>query len=92
MLDLAVLKQTSLPCITHDSHLIKQIEDDAVLALLKKYDETDKQVFIAIDKGHSYSDEGMPSVLKSSIVLHLDKGHELFGKAWNVKDDKQTNN
>ncbi len=92
MLDLTVLKQTSLPCITHDSHLIKQIEDDAVLALLEKYDETDKQVFIAIDKGHSYSDEGMPNVLKSSIVLHLDKGHELFGKAWNVKGDKEANN
>ncbi len=85
ILDLTVLEQTSLPCITHDSHLIKQIEDDAVVALLEEYDRTDKQVFIAIDKGHSYSDEGMPGALKRSIVLGLDKGHELFGKAWNVK-------
>lgn len=85
LFDFAVLSQTNLPAIIHDSHLIKQVEDDSVVSLLEMYDRSEKQVFIAIDKGHSYSSAGMPPVLEKSIVLRLDKHHELFGRAWNEK-------
>jgi len=89
LFDLAVLEQTNLPAIIHDSHLIKQVEDDSVVSLLEMYDRTEKQVFIAIDKGHSYSSEGMPAVLEKSIVLRLDRDHELFGHAWNEKPEEK---
>lgn len=89
LFDLAVLSQTNLPAIIHDSHLIKQVEDDSVVSLLEMYDRTEKQVFIAIDKGHSYSSEGMPAVLEDSIVLRLDRDHELFGRAWNEKPEEE---
>lgn len=88
LLDFTVLNQTNLPAIIHDSHLIKQVEDDSVVSLLEMYDKTEKQVFIAIDKGHSYSIEGMPGILEKSIVLRLDQHHELFGRAWNEKTEE----
>lgn len=89
LLDFAVLEQTNLPAIIHDSHLIKQVEDDSVVSLLEMYDRTEKQVFVAIDKGHSYSSEGMPAVLENSVVLRLDRHHELFGRAWNEKSEEE---
>lgn len=89
LLDFTVLSQTNLPAIIHDSHLIKQVEDDSVVSLLEMYDKSEKQVFIAIDKGHSYSSKGMPAVLERSIVLHLDRDHELFGRAWNERSEEE---
>ncbi|MDO4498631.1 MAG: DUF2326 domain-containing protein [Coriobacteriaceae bacterium] len=89
LFDFAVLEQTNLPAIIHDSHLIKQVEDDSVVSLLEMYDRTKKQVFVAIDKGHSYSSEGMPAVLENSVILRLDRHHELFGRAWNEKPEEE---
>lgn len=84
LFDLAVMKLTRLPVIIHDSILLKQIEDYALEKILQLYTNTDKQVFIALDKGPSYTMEAQ-EILKQNIVLTLEPGgSELFGRAWNL--------
>ena len=48
--DLAVLLCTALPALAHDSLLFKNLEKDVGGGLIRIYDSTDKQVFIAYDK------------------------------------------
>lgn len=48
--DLAVLLCTALPALAHDSLLFKNLEKDVEDGLIRIYDSTDKQVFIAYDK------------------------------------------
>ena len=83
LFDLAVLELTKLPVIIHDSILLKQIEDFALEKILQLYTKTKKQVFIALDKGTSYT-EGAQEILAKNTVLTLEPGgSELFGRAWN---------
>lgn len=48
--DLAVLLCTELPALAHDSLLFKNLEKYVEDGLIRIYDSTDKQVFIAYDK------------------------------------------
>ncbi|MCW6665278.1 DUF2326 domain-containing protein [Aerococcaceae bacterium NML191219] len=83
LFDLAVMELTQLPVIIHDSILLKQIEDYALEKILELYTKTNKQVFIALDKGASYTKEAQ-KILNQNIVLTLEPGgFELFGRAWN---------
>ncbi|WP_314353553.1 DUF2326 domain-containing protein [uncultured Granulicatella sp.] len=83
LFDLAVMELTRLPAIIHDSILLKQIEDYALEKILQLYTKTCKQVFIALDKGASYTKEAQ-KILAENIVLTLEPGgSELFGRAWN---------
>ncbi len=88
LLDYVMLKNTPLPAIIEDSMTIKQIEDSATIKLFELFNESDKQVFITIDKGESYSDNNtLPKVLEETRVLELSEGKELFGKSWNIAED-----
>ena len=83
LFDLAVMELTKLPVIIHDSFLLKQIEDFALEKILQLYTKTKKQVFIALDKGTSYT-KGAQEILAKNTVLTLEPGgSELFGRAWN---------
>ena len=83
LFDLAVMELTKLPVIIHDSILLKQIEDFALEKILQLYSKTKKQVFIALDKGTSYTN-GAQEILAENTVLTLEPGgSELFGRAWN---------
>ena len=83
LFDLAVTELTKLPVIIHDSFLLKQIEDFALEKILQLYTKTKKQVFIALDKGTSYT-KGAQEILAKNTVLTLEPGgSELFGRAWN---------
>ena len=83
LFDLAVMELTKLPVIIHDSILLKQIEDFALEKILQLYTKTKKQVFIALDKGTSYTN-GAQEILAENTVLTLEPGgSELFGRAWN---------
>ncbi|OFT00296.1 DUF2326 domain-containing protein [Granulicatella sp. HMSC31F03] len=83
LFDLAVMELTKLPVIIHDSFLLKQIEDFALEKILQLYTKTKKQVFIALDKGTSYT-KGAQEILAKNTVLTLKPGgSELFGRAWN---------
>lgn len=81
--DLAVLNNTALPAIVHDSIILKNIEDYALSKLMELYTSSNKQVFIAFDRDETYSPE-MKKTLNDTAVLRLSPGgHELFGRSWN---------
>lgn len=80
--DLSVLNLTCLPVLVHDSVLLKQIEDFAIEKILGMYEESNKQIFISLDKVSSYSKKSQ-DILYSKKVLELaPDGKELFGKSW----------
>ncbi len=82
LFDLSVLKLTNLPILIHDSVIHKQIEDFAFNKLLDLYEESGKQIFIAMDKQNSFGEE-VEKKLEKAAVLHLSKGgNELYGAPW----------
>ena len=83
LFDLAVLQSSNLPFLVHDSVLLLQIEN--VERILDYYSKSEKQIFIAFDKTAT---EKAMEILKKAEVLHLTRGgNELFGRAWNRKDN-----
>lgn len=86
LFDYVILSQTFLPILVEDSMTIKQVEDKTVLNIFKLFNSQSKQVFVAIDKGESYSENHeIPNILKETTVLSLSEGHELFGMSWNKR-------
>lgn len=83
--DLAVMQLTALPALVHDSVILKQIADEPLEKILELYNQSSKQVFIALDKKGSYS-KRTQEILEQTTVLQLsDGGNELFGRSWNLK-------
>ena len=83
--DLAMLYLTVLPAIAHDSILLKQIGDAPLEKILEIYKNSEKQVFITLDKLSSYS-KSSQEILNGTVVLQLsENGNELFGRSWNEK-------
>jgi len=81
--DLAMLALSNVPVIVHDSVLLKQIEDETLEKLLAQYNNTQKQVFIVLDKKGSFS-EKMQAILQATTVLKLTPASgALFGRTWN---------
>lgn len=86
--DLSVLELTPLPAVAHDSVILKQIGDEPLERIIELYNRSSKQIFIALDKKSSYL-EKTQEILERTAVIHLsDGGNELFGRSWNVKDDR----
>lgn len=83
--DLGVLQETCLPILVHDSVLLKQIEDVAVEKILEMYKISEKQIFIALDKASSYSDQSRKILLEKKVLSLEPNGGELFGKSWSRK-------
>lgn len=79
--DLAILKLTKLPSFIHDLPLIKNIENEALENILTLYNESNKQIFIAIDKLSSYSCVSQ-KIVENSKVIKLTKDNTLFIKNW----------
>ena len=89
--DMAMLNLTPLKFVIHDSPGLKQIEDGHTLGIFRLYEESGKQVFAAIDKIESYTETGeIPDVIADNTVLSLSSGHELFGIAWNVTTEEES--
>ncbi|PWM63107.1 MAG: DUF2326 domain-containing protein [Subdoligranulum variabile] len=81
--DLAMLALTNLPVVVHDSILLKQIADEALERIMVLYTETEKQVFIALDKEGAYTDTTR-EIMESTTVIRVGKGEQaLFGRTWN---------
>lgn len=85
LFDLCVLQETCLPILVHDSVLLKQIEDVAVEKILEMYKTSDKQIFIALDKASSYSEQSQKILHEKEILVLGPNGKELFGKSWSRK-------
>lgn len=79
--DLTMFLLTSLPAITHDSFLYKNIENDSVGRLFKLYAATIEQSFVAIDEIEKYGEDTI-HLLKSRCVLQLSNDEVLFTKDW----------
>jgi trehalose utilization protein len=83
---LAVLELCNLPVLIEDSECFADIENKIVLKLMELFNQSQKQIFIALDKVKHYSEDlSIPSIIEKNIVMWLSKGNELFGKPWNVK-------
>lgn len=81
--DLAVLNTTSLPAITYDSLILKNISDNAVDGIMKIYAQSKKQIFIAFDKQDAYPQNTREILLKNKVLQLSDNGCELYGQSWN---------
>lgn len=80
--DLAVLKLTKLPIVVHDSIVLKQISDTAIEKILELYDNSGKQVIIALDKQNSYTEKANRILNTKSVLRLAPNGDELFGRSW----------
>ncbi|MGE6573969.1 DUF2326 domain-containing protein [Paenibacillus xylanexedens] len=83
--DLSVLELTVLPILIHDSVVLKQIADVAIEKILKKYLQSEKQIFISFDKKKAYTAESQIILLETKVLELAPNGNELFGKSWNNK-------
>lgn len=79
--DLSLLNLTCLPAIAHDLPLLKNIENPAMEKIIFIYAASKKQIFIAIDKIHSY-DSKAASIVEKYGVIQLSKDKTLFIKNW----------
>lgn len=84
--DLALLDLTCLPALIHDLPLLKNIENPAMEKIISLYGASKKQIFIAIDKIHSY-DETAASIVESHKAIKLSKDNTLFIKNWKNNND-----
>jgi len=73
----------------HDSSIVKRIEDSDFERILRLYQGSGKQVFIAFDKADSCTPEAY-KILKENAVLHLSEGgNELFGMSWSRRNPNE---
>lgn len=88
LLDLSILELTVLPALIHDSDIHKRIEDYSFGKILDLYQNSGKQVFIAMDRQDTFSQE-IAEKLENAKVLYLSgNGNELFGKEWKKKSNR----
>lgn len=85
--DLAVLLCTALPALAHDSLLFKNLEKDVEDGIIKIYDSTDKQIFIAYDKQGDCRPETRETLEKNTILRLSTDGCELYGRSWNKEEN-----
>lgn len=82
LFDLAVLSETKLPFLIHDSVLYKNVENNAVANLIKIYASFSKQSFIAIDEIGKYGEA--KTTLLNNEVIHLTSNNVLYIRNWKV--------
>lgn len=81
VLDLAIFSLTFLPCVSHDSVLFKNIENDSVAKLFDIYLELPKQSFVAIDEVEKYGPL-TAEALRARSVVRLSNDSVLYVKDW----------
>ncbi|MGQ4533411.1 DUF2326 domain-containing protein [Dermabacteraceae bacterium P13138] len=84
--DIALLENSALPVIIHDSFMITNIEKATVERILQRYASiTNKQVFISIDEIDRYHDD-IQQLITEHTRIELGEGEEaLFGREWGTK-------
>lgn len=78
--DLTILELTKLPIVIHDSFMFKNIEDESVDKILKKYSNFKKQIFISIDGISKYKKS--KELIEENTVIELSDSKLLFNKDW----------
>lgn len=84
MFDLAVIEQTKIPAICHDSIVFNNISGGTLAQIFAMYmKETSKQIFISYDIEHEPSSAPRKILEDTKVIsLYPDKG-SLFGRALN---------
>ena len=86
IMDIATLLETPLPVLVHDSVVLKQISNESIEKIFQIYTESEKQIFISIDKDTSYT-ESTAAIIRDCEVLRLSSGgNELFGFSFGKKE------
>lgn len=84
--DLAILRNTRLPILIHDSNITRRINNIYIEKLFQMYEASQKQVFIAFDVTESMPEE-IKKITDYAGVIHLSEEHRLYGKSWaNIKE------
>ena len=84
--DLAVLFTTALPALAHDSLLFKNLGKDIEDGIIRIYNSTKKQIFIAYDKQGDCRPETQ-KILEDNCVLRLSTNNcELYGRSWDTEE------
>ena len=89
LLDLSILEMTVLPALIHDSDIHKRIEDYSFGKILDLYQDSGKQVFIAMDRQETFSPEIAEKLEKAKVLYLSGNGNELFGKDWKKKSNRK---
>jgi hypothetical protein len=85
--DLSILRKTILPAIAHDSILFDTMARPDLSHLLTVYTkETDKQIFISLDKISTCSNEAQTIIQKATVLKLENNEHALFGEKWSKKE------
>lgn len=85
LLDLALLKLTSLPCAIHDSMLFNGIWKEPLEGIFSIYESLDKQVFIAIDKTNRLGEKTQKAIQDHKVLFLGPNESALFGRSWAEK-------
>lgn len=88
LFDLTILEQTALPALIHDSDIHKRIEDYSFGKILDLYQDSGKQVFIAMDRQDTFSPEISQKLEEARVLSLSGNGNELFGKSWKNKSNR----
>ena len=81
LMDLAILHETKLPFVIHDTILFKNIENSAVANLVPIYTSNPKQTFIAIDEIQKYGNTAQKILLENKAI-QLSDDNLLYVKDW----------
>lgn len=82
LFDLSILELTKLPFIIDDSLLFKNLWNEPVEGLFRTYNNSKKQIFIAIDRIQVFNDEAQEIISKHEIVKLGNNKKSLFGFMW----------
>ena len=86
LFDLAVLEQTKLPALIHDSYLVSNIRGNRLENLIKLYaQEKDKQIFLSIDETEKLNSDTAKLIEQNSVIHLHQNGGELYGNYWGRK-------
>lgn len=90
--DLSILALTDLPAIAHDSLILKNISDGSIDGIMRIYNESQKQIFIAFDKQNSYSQQTSKILYENRVLQLSDHNSELYGESWNIGERQSDEN
>ena len=86
LFDMAVLELTKLPFVIDDSMLFKNMWDEPVEGLFRIYNNSRKQIFIAIDRINVFENEVQKIITQHQIVRLGNGENTLFGRIWSTAE------
>lgn len=81
-LDMAILLSSPLPVLTHDSIMYGNMSYKRVERTFNLYNNSDKQIFVAVDKATNLNPETRKIIDTHRRLLLSTNGNELFGWYW----------